>query len=163
MNARREEKPLELNISSLMDILTILLLFLILSFGSQEQNVIPPKDFDLPDSTSELPVKLAVQVTVGPDDMMVEDKVVLQFKRGQILKKTDINNDQRITPLLQELQRQKARLQSGAAVAEGDEDESQIIYLQAAKATRFDLLDLVLKTAAEAGFAKFRLAVHRSF
>ena len=71
--AAKDEKPLELNISSLMDILTILLLFLILSFGSQEQNVIPPKDFDLPDSTSELPVKLAVQVTVGPNDIMVED------------------------------------------------------------------------------------------
>lgn len=157
---RREAKEAALNISSLMDILTILLLFLILSFGSQESDIVPPKDFQLPDSKSELPVKLAVLVSVGPNELMVEDKVVAEFRKGQQLKPTDVDKN-RIRPLMLELQRQKARLQSGAAVKEGQEDEQEIVYLQAAKNTPFSLLDMVLKTAAEAGFTKFRLAVHR--
>ena len=160
-SGKKAPKEATLNISSLMDILTILLLFLILSFGSQEQDIIPPKDFEIPDSNSDLPVKLAVQVQVGPSTVMVEDKVVLQFRPGQSLKRTDLDKNNRIGPLLQELQRQKAKITSGKAIKEGSEDEQDIVYLQAAKDTRFDLLDMVLKTAAEAGFTKFRLAVHK--
>lgn len=160
-STHKEPKEAALNISSLMDILTILLLFLILSFGSQEQDIIPPKDFQIPDSNSDLPVKLAVQVQVGPAHIMVEDKVVLQFRPGQVLKRTDVDKNNRIAPLLTELQRQKAKLSSGKAIQEGSEDEQEIVYLQAAKDTRFALLDQVLKTAAEAGFTKFRLAVHK--
>lgn len=150
-----------LNISSLMDILTILLLFLILSFGSQEQDIIPPKDFVLPDSKSDAQVKLAVQVQVGLAGIMVEDKMVLNFDKGQIVRKADLDKNNRIKPLLTELQRQKARITSGKTTRAGEEDQTEIIYLQAAKETRFRLLDQVLKTAAEAGFTKFRLAVHK--
>lgn len=156
-----EPKEMSLNISSLMDILTILLLFLILSFGSQESDIVPPNDFELPDSQAETPIRLAVQVMVGRESLSVEDKVVLEFRKGQRLKGSDVDGNNRIVPLLTELQRQKARLQSGKAVTQGEEDEQEIVYLQAAKDTEFKLLDMVLKTAAEAGFTKFRLAVHR--
>ena len=58
---------MSLNISSLMDILTILLLFLILNFDSQESTVTAPKDIELPTSKSEALVKLAVKVTVSAE------------------------------------------------------------------------------------------------
>jgi len=157
---RKQPKEMNLNISSLMDILTILLLFLILSFDSQEQTVTPPDGFDLPDSSSELTVKLAVKVTISPAEVLVEDKAVIPIV-GNAIRPRDLDANNIIQPLLRELQREKARLQSGAAVAQGEEDEAEIVYLEAAKGTRYDLLDRVLKTAAAAGFTKFRLAVNR--
>ena len=154
-----QEMPL--NVSSLMDILTILLLFLILSFGSQEQDVAPPKGLTLPDSVSEQPIKLAVAVSISETEIAVEDTVVLALGPGQRLAGGTLDAKRRIKPLFDELRKQRARLQSGAAQQRGLEGEAEIIYLQAAKGTPFALLDMVLKTAAEAGFAKFRLAVHR--
>ena len=156
----RETKEAVLNISSLMDILTILLLFLILSFGSQESDIIPPKDFSLPDSKSDAQVRLAVQVQLGISQIMVEDKVVTQFKKNQTFRKSDLNG-KTIKGLLKELQKQKALIDSGRSNRNKEEDEKEVVYLQAAKETRFDLLNMVLKTAAEAGFTKFRLAVHK--
>ena len=158
---RTPPKEMTLNISSLMDILTILLLFLILSFDSQEQNISPPEGFELPDSSSELAVKIAVKVTISPDQVFVEDKVVVKLAGGDF-RKTDLDSSKRITPLLKELQRQKARLQAGSSTAvEDQEDEKEIVFLEAAKGTHFKIVDRVLKSAAAAGFTKFRLAVNR--
>ena len=158
---RREAKELAVNISSLMDILTILLLFLILSFDSQEANVKPPKNIELAASSSELQVKLAVKLTVSQEDIQVEEQVVCKLAPGGVFKKSDLDKSNLVKPLLKELQRQKARLQSGST-ATGEEDESEIVYFEVGKGIRYDLVDRVLKTAATAGFTKFRLAVHRA-
>ena len=72
----RAPAEMALNISSLMDILTILLLFLIVNFGTQDEEVKPPENFELPDSVSDLPVKLAVHVSVSEDSVLVDRDVV---------------------------------------------------------------------------------------
>jgi biopolymer transport protein ExbD len=156
-----ESKPVQLNISSLMDILTILLLFLILSFGSQEEDVLPPNSVVLPDSDSEAQPKVTLKVVIGNDELWVEDKSVLKFDAGQRLNPKSLDSLKMIKPLLDELRRRKTEIRSSQSVKEGNEEEQGIIFLHAAKESRYDLIQLVLSTAAEAGFAKFRLAVHR--
>ena len=42
-----------------------------------------------------------------------------------------------------------------------DENNSEVLYFEAEKGIHYDLIDQVLKTAASAGFTKFRLAVSR--
>lgn len=158
---RSEPKELQVNISSLMDILTILLLFLILSFDSQEANVKPPKNIELAASRSELQVKLAVKLTVSQEDIQVEEQVACRLGPGGTFKKSDLDKSNLVKPLLKELQRHKARLQSGSTAA-GEEDESEIVYLEVGRGVKYDLVDRILKTSATAGFTKFRLAVHRS-
>lgn len=148
-----------LNISSLMDILTILLLFLILSFGNQDQDLTPPEGFDLPDSDSQMQVHMAVKVSVSDEGVLVEEIEVAKFQNARV-RRQDLDANKLIKPLLRELQRKKAEVSKGSQIA-GKDDESVIVYLEADKGTRFTLLDRVLKTAASAGFTKFRLAVHR--
>jgi hypothetical protein len=76
-------------------------------------------------------------------------------------RKSDLKGLQ-VKPLLKELQKQKAKLNSGTVSKDdGDEDETEILYFEAADGTTFDIIDHVLKTAAGAGFTKFRLAVNR--
>lgn len=155
------DKPMELNITSLMDIMTIILIFLIMSYDSQEQEVTPPENIQLPASSAERPVKLAVKLSVSPEEVWVEGKSVVKLHNGKF-RPTDLNSDRRVRPLLRELERQKGKLLSGSASqAQGEEDERDLLYLEAARGTPFDLVDQVLKTAATAGFTKFRLAVFR--
>jgi biopolymer transport protein ExbD len=153
-----------LNITSLMDILTIILIFLIISFSTDESEVTPPDDFKLPMSQSERPVKLAVKLSVGENEVRVEDKVIVRLSGGQF-RDSDLDAMKHVVPLLKEMKKQKKRLDTGqlkfASSGEGDEDETQIVYFEAAKGTRSDTVDRVLKTAANAGFVKFRLAVQR--
>ena len=161
---RTEEKPLELNISSLMDIMTILLLFLLMSFESQEQKTEPPADIELPPSYAERPVKLAVKVSISTEEIRVEDNIVVKLQNGKFPSRVLESDEKTITPLLKELKRQKARLQSGAtSTTAGEEDESEIVYFEAGKGTHYDIVDKVMKTAAGAGFTKFRLAVQKRF
>lgn len=162
-NLAQTPGEMSLNISSLMDIMTILLLFLLMSFESKEQEVDPPKDISLPVSSAEVPVKLALKVSVSQDEVRVEEDVVVKLNRGK-LRRSDLDSSKNVKPLLKELRRQKARLQSGTRVAKaGEEDDSEIVYFEAAKGTRYAIVDRVMKTAAAAGFTKFRLAVNRKF
>jgi len=162
-----QPKEMSLNITSLMDILTIILLFLIISFSTEETEVNPPKGLELPSSSSQRPVKLAVKMSVLPDELRVEDRVVASLAGGR-LRSGDLDRDRLVTPLLRELQRQRARLQSGSKARTtpkaGDDDEGnedEILYVEAAQGIRFEIIDRLLKTAAAAGFTKFRLAVRR--
>jgi biopolymer transport protein ExbD len=160
---REAPKDFALNITSLMDILTIILIFLIISFSTDESEVTPPKDFTIPKSNSERPVKLAVKLSISNVDVRVEDKIVARLSGGQF-RDSDLDAGNLVKPLLREMKRQKARLERGAVKAgttEGDENETEIVYFEAARGTRSDTVDRVLKTAANAGFVKFRLAVQR--
>lgn len=158
---RAEMQEMSLNITSLMDILTIVLIFLIQSFSTQEHEVPPPADFLLPNSSAEIPIKLAVKVTISEKDVRVEDKVVVGLPGGKY-RSRDLNRANHVADLLNELERQKARIASGGTTTKpGEEDESEIVYLEAARGTPFDTVDKTLKTAAAAGFTKFRLAVNR--
>ena len=76
-NKREELKPMNLNITSLMDILTIILIFLIVSFSTEESEITPPKDFQIPPSTSQRQVKLAVKISISKDDIRVEENVIV--------------------------------------------------------------------------------------
>ena len=53
-----------LNITSLMDVMTIILIFLLFSFSSQDQNLRLAKDMELPRSSSEQPFKWAINITL---------------------------------------------------------------------------------------------------
>lgn len=164
---QREIKPMPLNITSLMDIMTIILIFLIVSFESQESEVSPPKDFKIPASSSQRPIKLAVKVSVGKEEIRVEDKVIVKMPGGK-LRPSDLDSDKHIKALLKEMKKQKAKLTSGTVKLspkkggdDEDEEAGEIVYFEAATGTRYEIIDRVLKTSAAAGFVKFRLAVFK--
>ncbi len=156
----RAEKEMNLNITSLMDVLTIVLIFLLVSFSSQEEEIGPPS-FELPASDSERPPKLAVKVSIGADAVYIEDSEspALTLRAGDFIP-SDMNRDKLVEPLLRELKKEKARLASQGTV--DDEGEDEVIYFEAARGTKYYVIERIMKTAAAAGFVKFRLAVNRS-
>lgn len=160
---RQQPKEGNVNITSLMDCLTIILVFLIYNVSSEEVKLEPPEGFELPPSSAEKPVKMSVRVSIAPDALKVGEEVVAQLADGRAPKKL-MNRAKHIVPLLKALKRHKAQMQMNATPDEAseDEDEDEIVLVEAGKTTAYRMLHRVMQTAAAAGFTKFRLAVVRS-
>ena len=143
-----------LNITSLMDVMTIILIFLLFSFSSQDQNLRLAKDMELPQSTSEKPFKWAINITLTENELMVEDLSVCRYKNGRFI---DTKNDPDKIVLLYN---QLTDLKSMEKYREVDRDASEpVVIFQADKKHKFDTIYKVMKTAAMAGYPNFRFAV----
>jgi biopolymer transport protein ExbD len=143
-----------LNITSLMDVMTIILIFLLFSFSSEDQNLRLAKDMELPRSTSENPFKWAINITLTEEELMVEDLSVCRYKDGQFIDTKD--DPDKINLLYKQL----TDLKSLEKYREVDRDASEpVVIFQADKKHRFDTIYKVMKTAAMAGYPNFRFAV----
>jgi biopolymer transport protein ExbD len=143
-----------LNITSLMDVMTIILLFLICQFSAEDQNLRLAKGLELPKSSSEKPFKWAINITLNQDQLMVEDLAVCRFKEGRFV---DIQEDPDKIVLLYNQLTDLKQLEKYRQV-ERDASEPVVIF-QADKKHRFDTIYKVMKTAAIAGYPNFRFAV----
>jgi biopolymer transport protein ExbD len=143
-----------LNITSLMDVMTIILIFLLFSFSSQDQNLRLAKDMELPRSNSEKPFKWAINITLTENELIVEDLPVCKYKNGQFI---DKNGDAGKIELLYD---QLTKLKSLEKYREVDRDAAEpVVIFQADKKHKFDTIYEVMKTAAMAGYPNFRFAV----
>jgi len=76
---RRVEADDELNITSMMDMMTIILVFLLKSFSATTITVKPSDTLMLPKSNAEKDPSVAVNVIIAQDKIIVEDKVILEL------------------------------------------------------------------------------------
>lgn len=160
--ARLKQGHITLNITSLMDILTIVLIYLVMAFSSEEQEVLRPGDIALPHSTTGQQATVNVTVSVARHEIRVLGVIVATLHDGAVAS-AQLDADRRITPLYKELQKQQLRVQQQVST-DGDDvrQKAEIIYVEADEAIAYDILDSVLKTAAAAGFRRFRLAALRT-
>jgi len=143
-----------LNITSLMDVMTIILIFLLFSFSSQDQNIRLAKDMNLPRSTSEKPFKWAINITLTENKLTVEDLSVCRYKNGRFV---DVRNDPDKIVLLY---KQLIELKGLEKYRQVDRDAAEpVVIFQADKKHKFDTIYKVMKTAAMAGYPNFRFAV----
>jgi len=73
--SRNRTKIGKMNLTSLMDVFTILVFFLLVNSGSVEL-VESPKDVKLPESREESKPRETVVISISPEDVMVQGKVV---------------------------------------------------------------------------------------
>jgi biopolymer transport protein ExbD len=147
------EFDVNINLTALLDVLTNLLFFLMFSFAAQQVNMELEGGITLPTSTSDLAPKKAIQVMIGPHDLRVENNTILPVASGTLPGTGNVNA--RIEPLYQRLV--SLREQRVAATREAPD----VLFVLCDKETPYALLRRVLKTGAEAGFPKFRMAVLR--
>ena len=74
----------ELNITAMMDMMTILLVFLLKSFASSSAAMTASEDVRPPVSSTRATPKDTVVVTVTPKNILVGEKEVLRLSKGQI-------------------------------------------------------------------------------
>ncbi|MFH1810109.1 MAG: biopolymer transporter ExbD [Pseudomonadota bacterium] len=146
-----------LNITSMMDMFTIILVFLLHSFSSEDQDVKVHSDITLPPSISERGFTKTVQVFVSKDALTVEDEVIGKINKGELVKVQVEGN--KIVPLFNTLEKKRARIMEETAASGKNADEETVILFMADESVGFDIINKVMKTCGMAGFANFQFAV----
>ena len=145
-----------LMLTSLLDMFTIILIFLIVSFESEDQGFQLSDQVKLPESSARGELKQAVNVVITGESVLLGEKVVARLSTRRNV--GDLGQDE-IPDLVTALEAEHERRFGDAP--EGDEIDA-VIVVQSDRKTDYRTLYAVLRSAATAGFFKYRLAVLKS-
>lgn len=148
---RRRRRP-TLMLTSLLDMFTIILIFLIVSFEAEDYDFRLNPDLQLPESTARSLFKPAVNVAVTRAGVVVLGEVIVPLTAGRA-RPSDYQAKQ-IPEVTDALTRVLA-----AQAARVDDDEGPIVMLQADRDLDYETLYLVMRSARLAGYGKYRLTV----
>jgi len=152
-----------LNITAMMDMMTIILVFFLKSFSTSVENIGVGEDLMPPRSNSQIKPHQAVQVTVTKKHILVEDEPVAAVKRGAVDSsvKRDGQSGYQINPLLTVLQKHATRLKKIEKMTNGKMKFPGEVVLIADQGTPYRLISEVLYTAGQAEYSKYRLLVQK--
>lgn len=146
-----------MDITSLLDILVILLVFLLKSYNTSGMIMTIPQGIELPLSASEKANTAGVQIQVSKEKIWVDNTAVLETDNMP-----EVVYDQggkRIVPLFNELVRKKEEIQKLAKQAPQAADFSGTANLIVDKSLKYSYLKKIMYTSAEAGFKEFKFVV----
>jgi biopolymer transport protein TolR len=144
-----------LNLVALIDILTNILFFLLVSYASQELQLQQAQKVKLPSSYTSQQMKMATVVSVSEGELKVEQVSVAKISKGKFNVPTE---GDKIVPLYNKLNTLRAMRRSATR---GPSENDDVVLLLCDKQVPFHLLGKVLRTAAMAGYPNFRFAVMR--
>lgn len=151
-----------LNIYPMMDMMTILLVFMIQQFASTSANVVHSAELEIPHSSAKTEPSEAVPVQISRGEIVVDGKRVLSLRNGQVdpSQKQGGGSGFLITPLVTEMEKHKKRLKAiGANNAQrGFRGEVQIV---ADRRTPYRTLTEVIYTLGQAEFKSLKFVVLR--
>jgi len=154
-----------LNITPMMDMMTILLIFFLKNFSVSAENVTLSDDLMLPASSSEIEPHRAVQVTITRKAILIEagdrEEAIAAVKKGEVDSsvKQHGQSGYLINPLLTLLQKHATRLKRIEKVTRGKQKFLGEVVIVADQTIPFRLISEVLYTAGQAEFGKYRLMV----
>lgn len=171
---RRIPTQFELNITSLLDVMVIILVFLLKSYTASTLILNPAKGVHLPTSASPDDPRDSHMLAITPEGILLENERVIDFAKsaGDVadaqgseyrFHSNDLDEGGlRIAPLYDALRalRQKSEVlrTKSAARAEGRPISfSGVLAIQADKLVSYRVLRKVMYTAGAAGFRTFRL------
>jgi len=150
----RFNRPEGLKMTSMMDILTVLLLFLLKSFVVDGEAQVPPPGIDLPRSTAAAAPEASLVIAIGDDAILVNAEKIAS------LAETKRSPRMLIGPLharLGALREQMADIQrAGGNVAQ------RTVTIQGDREIEFEVLQKVMYTLHQNGFENIALAVLKS-
>jgi len=147
--SRNRSTITKMNLTSLMDVFTILVFFLLVNSGSVEV-MEAPKTVTLPESVVEAKPRETVVIFVSPDEVLVQGKVVAQV--ADILAAQGSTIDP-ITQRLAELNKNIVGPSTRAVAG------SQEVTILADKAVPFSVIKKIMSTCTGEGFGQVSLAV----
>ena len=147
----KQNSTFTLNITSMTDMFTLMLVFLLQNFAATTVEIKTPDGLALPSSnTSKNPI-LSVQIAVSKSEIRVGEKVVARIQDREIASQDiDPQDTNFIQPLFKELQ-------VIALDPNIKKDEKNQIMLQADQDLPYQTLRKVMYTASMAGFPQVKL------
>ena len=150
----KNNSTFSLNITSMTDMFTLLLVFLLQNFSTSTVEIKPIDGLNLPVSNSYKNPVDVLQVSISLQDIRVSDKIVAKVANRQIASAdVDPQDSNFIQPLFKELQE---RAKDPKAKKTDDEDNGQIL-VQADQNLHYQTLRKVMYTASMAGFPHVKL------
>ena len=147
------------NINSMMDIMVIILVFLLKSYGDEPIKVVG-EDLKTPSSSTELAPEDMTTITVSQKSILVNNKKAVDIKGGAVDKSQKQGGNEQslyIQPLFDELteaiQRKKREMQLIG------QDYDPVATVIADQTTPYRLITEVMYTAGQAELSKFKFAV----
>jgi biopolymer transport protein ExbD len=146
-----------LNITAMMDMMTILLVFMLKSISSSTSNETLSDQLALPASSTTDEIKESVTVTLTTTTVLIDGEPVVAVRDGKVdaLDKSDGANGLVIPLLLENLKKRGEYYRMFAAKQNRQFDNAVTII--ADKRTPYRLLTEVLYTAGRAGYQMYRL------
>jgi biopolymer transport protein ExbD len=154
---RKNSSVMDIDITSLLDILTILLVFLVQSYNASGVIINVPDGITLPRSASESQNTYGVNVQVSADKIWVDDVEV--FNTASMPEKVYDNDGRRIIALYNELVRVKENIKRTEKTSPDAAKFSGIANLVIDKTLKYNYVKRVMFTCADAGFKEFKFVV----
>ena len=145
--------PPKLMLTSMMDMFTIILIFLIFSFSEAPQDLKLDKDLELPTSSTKAEYQEAVKIVLSQKELRLNDEVMALVEGRGITGLRD--DDLEGSSLFQRLKTFRAESEN----TEDDQDSPTHILFLCDKSHSFKTINKVIKTAGLAGYPNFQFAV----
>ncbi len=143
----------KLQITAMMDMFTIVLIFLLFSFSDKPETMNIDKELDLPQSTAKMDYNETIKMVLSKENLKLNDTVVAQLKNGKIQGlKPDKPEDSDLYRKLSFYREQMDR-----AMEEGEKGNHILFFCD--KSMPFKTINSIMKTAGMAGFPDFQFAV----
>jgi len=150
---RPEAPPGTLRMTSMMDILTTLLLFVLKAFVSGGEVSVPPPGLELPASTAENAMVSSLVVAIDDDDILVGGERVASVSE------VAGSDDMLIEPMAAKLDDVWQQLDDIAQHQGSAEAQARTVTIQGDREIEFRVLQRVMYTLGQSGFEDIALAV----
>lgn len=150
-----------LNIYPLMDVMTILLVFMIMQFAQESANIVQSTELQIPYSTSQAEVEQSLPIQISRNEIVVDNRGVLALRNGLVdpSQKQGGGTGFLITPLHDVLTQHRDRLRQIEQLSGGSMPFTGTVQIIADKRTPFRTLSEVIYTLGQAEFSKIHFVV----
>jgi biopolymer transport protein ExbD len=153
---KRSDGTVRLNITSMIDMFTLMVVFLLKNFSAQGQLVTPAQDLRLPISSIEKSAAEALSVKVSKTGITVENSVVVE---GEEYRSISEQEDFKIDPLYKVLTRYADEARLSAKMF--NTEFSGKISIQGDVEIPYNVLTRIMYTCGQAGYPVMNLIVYR--
>lgn len=149
--ARGRKPAVALSLTSLMDIFTILLLYLLVN-QSDGMNMEPPKNIQLPDSIAENKPRETIVVAVSDQDVLIQGELVVTMEEVMASKGE-------IIPAIRD--RMLQIRESALGLETQSEGQDKEVTVMGHRTVKFQELKRIMASCTAAGYTKISLAVNQ--
>lgn len=145
----RSAKP---QMTSLIDIMTILLVFLLKSFSSEGEIITPATGLTLPESTAKKRPELALRIAITRNHLLVEGERIVGIK-------TMMKREGLVIPELEALLEDRRATTEKIAESSTSVEFKGDVLIEADRKVRYRILQKIMYTCGQIGFSNFSLLV----
>lgn len=154
---RRVREVMDIDITSLLDILVILLVFLLKSYNASGVILNVPKGIELPKSESISQNTSGVIIQASPKMIWVDNQEIVNLEDAT--RRDYDHGGRRIVALYNELVKKKELIISTNKKTQVTKEFSGVINLIVDKSFKYSFLKKIMYTAADAGFKQYKFVV----